>query len=73
MSTSSIENLERQAAEERTELHRRANELRTQVRMARQNLDIGRNARRHFGSAAAVLTAVGLFSGYLMAGLFTRR
>ena len=73
MSTSSIENLEQRAAEERTELHRRANELRTQVRIARQNLDIGRNARRHFGSTAMVLTAVGLFSGYAMAGLFTRR
>jgi len=73
MSTSPIENLEHRAAEERTELHLRANELRTQVRIARQNLDIGRNARRHFGSAAAVLTAVGLSSGYLMAGVFTRR
>jgi hypothetical protein len=73
MSTLPIEDLERQAVEERRELHQRANELKTKVRVARQNLDINRNARRHFGGAAAVLAGVGLLCGYAFGGLFTDR
>jgi hypothetical protein len=68
-----IEDLERRAREERTELHQRASELRSKARMVRENLDINRNARRHFGGAAAVLAAVGLLTGYAFTGLFTGR
>ena len=73
MSTTPIETLEEKAREERTQLHHRANELRTQARIVRDHLDITRNARRHFGAAAAIVMGLGLLSGYAAAGLFTRR
>ncbi len=71
MSTQPIEDLERRALEERRELHERATELKTKVQDVRQNLDPTRNARRHFGAAAAILAGVGLLLGYAFTGLFT--
>jgi hypothetical protein len=73
MSTSPIENLEQRAQQERRELHERAEELKIKARIVRQNLDITRNARLHFGGAAAILATVGLISGYAFGGLFTGR
>ena len=66
-----IADLERRAVEERRELHDRAGELKMKVQAARQNLDITRNARRHFGTAAAILAGIGLLVGYAFTGLFT--
>ena len=71
MNTSPIESLERRALEERQELHQRATELKTKMLFVRQNLDINRNARRHFGGAAAILAVVGMLAGYAAGGLFT--
>ncbi len=67
----SANELERRAVEERAQLHRRANELKTQVLIVRENLDINRNARRHFGAAAGILASVGLLFGYALGGFFT--
>lgn len=66
-----IENLEQRAVEEREMLLKRATELKSKVEYVRANLDISRSARRHFGATAAILAAVGLLSGYAVAGLFT--
>lgn len=66
-----IESLEQQAREERTQLHHRATELKHKVEHVRENLDPQRNARRYFGTAAAVLAGAGLLLGYAVTGLFT--
>lgn len=68
-----IEDLERRAVEERRELHNRATELKTKALVVRESIDINRNARRHFGVAAAVLAVMGLLFGYAFAGLFSDR
>ncbi len=73
MSTAPIENLERRALEERQELHETATELRTKIRAARAKLDMTNNARQHFVSTALALGVIGLWSGYVIAGAFTRR
>ncbi|HEY3628108.1 MAG TPA: hypothetical protein VGL00_17605 [Terracidiphilus sp.] len=72
MSTGQIENLERRAVEERSQLRERAAELKTKVQHVRENLDINRNARQYFGPAAAIVAAVGLLFGYAFTGLFTK-
>ena len=66
-----LSSLERRALEERSQLHERANELKTKVQHVRENLDIKRNARQYMGPAAAVVAAVGLLFGYAFAGIFT--
>lgn len=66
-----VGSLEYRAQEERSQLHERAEELKTKVRHVRENLDIPRNARQYFGPAAAIAGAVGLLFGYAVAGLFT--
>ena len=68
---SSIEDLEQRARAERAVLHQRATELKTKVEHVRENLDIHRNARRHFGAAAAILAGIGLLTGYAVTGFFT--
>ena len=72
MSTWPIEDLEQRAIDERRQLDKCANELESRVKIARDKLDIARQARRHFGGAALVLGALALLSGYAAAGLFTR-
>jgi hypothetical protein len=72
MSTAPINNLELRAIEERDRLRRRTAELKAHAEIVRQNLDLTRNVRRHFGLAAILVAAVGLLSGYGAAGLFTR-
>jgi len=71
MSTPAIDNLEQRAIEERELLLKRATELKSKVQYVRENLDISRSARRHFGATAAILAAVGLLTGYAFAGMFT--
>ncbi len=73
MSAAPIENLERRALEQRREMHETATELRTKIRLAREKLDVTNNAREHFLGAALALGAIGLLSGYVIAGAFTRR
>ena len=67
-----IEDLELQAVEQRQQLHERANEIKSRIAAARENLDIKKNAREHFMGAAGILGGLGLASGYAIAGLFAK-
>lgn len=73
MSMLPIEDLQRQAAEQRRQMHETATELKEKITAAREKLDIKKNARQNFWSAAAIVTAAGLLFGYASAGAFTRR
>jgi len=70
MSTLPIENLELRALEQRNRLHKTADDLKTNLAAARQKLNKSRNAREHF-VGAVILSLLGFFSGYGLAGMFT--
>ena len=71
MSTLPIENLELRALEQRNRLHKTADELKTKVTAAREKLNMSKNAREHFVGATVILSLLGFFSGYGLAGMFT--
>jgi len=71
MSTLPIENLELRALEQRNRLHKTADELKTKVAAAREKLNRSKNAREHFVVATVILSLLGFFSGYGLAGMFT--
>ena len=71
MSTLPIENLELRALEQRNRLHKTADELKTKVAAAREKLNMSKNAREHFVGATVILSLLGFFSGYGLAGMFT--
>jgi len=73
MSTLPIENLELRALEQRNRIHKTADELKTKVAGAREKLNMSRNAREHFVGATVILSLLGFFSGYGLAGMFTHR
>lgn len=73
MSVQPVDDLALKAIEQRHQLHERAEELKEKIQDTREKLDIKRNARQRFGTAAIVVAAVGLFSGFATAGMFTRR
>lgn len=65
--------LKDRAVQERQHLHEMAEELRAKIGETREDLKLTTNARRHFGSAALLVTCFGLLAGYLIAGIFTRK
>ena len=71
MSTLPIENLELRALEQRNRLHKTADELKTKVAATREKLNMSKNAREHFVGATVILSLLGFFSGYGLAGMFT--
>jgi hypothetical protein len=71
MSTLPVESLELRALEQRNRLHKTATELRTKVSDVREKLDISKNAREHLIGASVIVSLLGFFSGYGLAGLFT--
>ena len=73
MSTLPIENLELRALEQRNRLHKTADELKTKVTAAREKLNMSKNAREHFVGATVIVSLLGFFSGYGLAGMFTHR
>jgi hypothetical protein len=73
MSVQPVDDLALKAIEQRHQLHDRADELKGKIQVTREKLDIKRNARERFGSAAIVVAAVGLLSGFATGGMFTRR
>ena len=73
MSTLPIDNLELRALEERAQLHQRAEEFKTKLSETRENLSVANQSRQHFGAAAAIVSVIGLLSGYLVGGFFTER
>lgn len=73
MSMLPIEDLQRQAVEQRRQMHETATELKEKITAAREKLDIRNTARQKFWNAAAIVTGVGLLFGYVFAGAFTRR
>jgi hypothetical protein len=64
-----VDVLERQAADERRQLHNSVQELRENVQ---EKLDVKRNVRNHLGTISGVLAVAGLALGYTLAGIFTR-
>jgi hypothetical protein len=73
MSIQPVDDLALKAIEQRHQLHERAEELKGKIQVTRERLDIKRNARERFTSAAVVVAAVGLFTGFATGGMFTRR
>jgi hypothetical protein len=73
MSVQPVDDLALKAIEQRHQLHDRAEELNGKIQVTREKLDIKRNARERFGSAAMVVAAVALFSGFATGGMFSRR
>jgi len=63
------DSLEVQAVEQRRRIHETVQELRTEVR---DRLDVKRNVRDNFLSAAALAGLGGLAFGYRMGGIFRR-
>jgi hypothetical protein len=64
----STDALEARAAEQRVELHRCVNDLRSTLR---EKLDVKKNAREHLGPSAGVAALAGLALGYALTGVFT--
>ena len=73
MSAQPLENLELQALQERNHLHDRATELKAKVNSTRQKLGLKRNVQDHFAGFAVAVGAIGLISGYAVAGLFSEK
>jgi hypothetical protein len=73
MSIQPVDDLALKAIEQRHQLHERAEELKGKVQVAREKLDVKKNAREKFAGAAAVAAAVVLLSGFASGGMFTRR
>jgi hypothetical protein len=63
-----VDVLQKQAADERRQLHNSVQELRESVQ---DRLDVKRNVRNHLGMVAAVLAVAGLALGYGLTGVFT--
>ena len=63
-----VDVLEKQAADERRQLHNTVQELRETVQ---ERLDVKRNVRNHLGAAAGILAVAGLVLGYTLTGVFT--
>ena len=63
-----VDVLEKQAADERRQLHNSVVELRESVQ---DRLNVKRNVRNHLGTVAGVLAIVGLALGYGLTGIFT--
>jgi hypothetical protein len=72
MSEDSIETLEHRAVEQRRQLDRSASDLYDKVVDARDQLRASRLARSHLGAMSAFAAMIGILSGYIFAGLFTR-
>jgi hypothetical protein len=63
-----VDILEKQAADERRQLHNSVLELRESVQ---DRLNVKRNVRNHLGTVAGVLAIAGLALGYGLTGIFT--
>jgi hypothetical protein len=73
MSTSYIESLELRALDQRNRIHKTTEDLKTKVAAVREHLDMSKNAREHLIKASVVVSLLGFFSGYGLAGRFTER
>lgn len=67
-----IEDLQLQALEQRTQLHRTASALRDRIGETRDKLRLSKQAREHLGTACALASLAGLVAGYGFAGIFVR-
>ena len=63
-----VDVLEKQAADERRQLHNSVLELRESVQ---DRLNVKRNVRNHLGTVAGILAIAGLALGYGLTGIFT--
>jgi len=63
-----VDVLEKQAADQRRQLHNSVQELRESVQ---DRLNVKRNVRKHLGTIAGVLAIAGLALGYGLTGIFT--
>ena len=63
-----VDVLEKQAADQRRQLHNTVIELRHTVK---ERLDVKRNVRNHLGVVAGAMALAGLALGYTVAGVFT--
>lgn len=64
-----VDVLEKQAADQRRQLHHSVVELRHSVQ---EKLDVKRNVRNHLGAILGGMAVVGLALGYTVTGIFTR-
>ncbi|HUI83611.1 MAG TPA: hypothetical protein VL240_05275 [Candidatus Binatia bacterium] len=65
--------LEQRAAEQRHRIHESVTQLKSCVRQRiRERLDVNSYARQHIWPLLAGVATVGLTTGYVMTGIFTR-
>jgi len=67
-----LDQLEKQAREEREQLWATAQELRTKLAATREKLNPSTMVRDHFIAASAAAATLGLILGHSFAGLFLR-
>lgn len=73
MSPEAVEKLELRAIEQRSRLHETTAELKEKISETREQLDPAMNLRKHFFGLAGAVSAIALWAGYGIAGMFTRR
>jgi uncharacterized protein YeeX (DUF496 family) len=73
MSTKPVQDLQLRALEQRNQLHRTVEELKSKVSETRERFDIQRNLREHFAAAAAIAAGVTFLVGYGVGNMFTQR
>jgi hypothetical protein len=71
MNANSLDRLEIQALQQRNEVHETIDELKDKVVEVRAKLDPNANARAHLLAASLVVSAIGFFAGYGLAGLYS--
>lgn len=71
MSANPLDRLEIQALQQRNEVHETIDELKGKVVEVRAKLDPNANVRAHLLAASLVVSSIGLFAGYGLAGLFS--
>ena len=71
MNTLPVENLELRAMEQRTRIHKTADELKNKVVAAREKYDVTNLSREHFVGASVFISLLGFIAGYSMTGIFT--
>ena len=73
MSTAPLDVLEQRAAETRWRLRQTAADLRVKLAHARDEMDVGLQARRHFTAFSLTASVLALLAGYAFTGMFVRR
>jgi hypothetical protein len=71
--STSLENLELQAIEQRHRMHATAEDLRAKVAAGREYMDVKNNVREHFTAVAVASSLIAMGMGFSAGGMFRRQ